>query len=96
MICGRPFPSHTWRARGEVKEVHLVVEVPDERTDSEGWQLKEGRFWFSMGINVVIRAAFSGMEHSVPLSIQTRMGDIYTGTLLEGLQCLEKIRSYDP
>lgn len=49
-----------------------------------------------MGINVVVRVAFSGMEYSVPLSIQARMGDISTGILLEGLQFLEKIRSYDP
>ena len=44
MICGRPFPSHVWRARGEEEEVHFVVEVPDERINSGGWQLKEGRF----------------------------------------------------
>jgi len=40
MVCVRQFPSHIWRASGEEEEVHLVVEVPDERTNNEWWRLK--------------------------------------------------------
>lgn len=40
MVCGRQFASHIWRVSGEEEEVHLVVEVPDERTNNEGKRLK--------------------------------------------------------
>ena len=54
---------------GDEEEVHLVAEVPEDRTKKEGWELKGGgESWFTMGTNV-IRAAFSGTERSVPLSI---------------------------
>lgn len=46
-----------------------MAEVPEDRTKKEGWELKGGRSWFTMGTNVVIRVAFSGTECSVPLSI---------------------------
>ena len=51
------------------EEVRLVVEVPEDRTEKEGWGLQGGRSLFIAGTNVLVRVAFSSTKHSVSCSI---------------------------
>ena len=49
--------------------VRLVVEVPEDRTEKEGWGLQGGRSLLIAGTNVLVRVAFSSTKHSVSCSI---------------------------
>lgn len=65
-----PVPiTHSEGKYGDGEEVHLVVEVPEDRTEKEGWELQGGRSLFTAETNVLFRVAFSSTEHSVSYSI---------------------------
>lgn len=61
--------THSEGKYGDGEEVRLVVEVPEHRTEKEGWELQGGRSLFTAGTNVLVRVAFSNTEHSVSYSI---------------------------